>query len=216
MKKRFFSLIMAIIIMVGTVMPSYAAEKNNGLEIKFNEFKYTIYDYDINSVYVEYSKSGITEIAKIKSIKNDEVLEEITNTPFSMRSYNNDYTYAYIFNREAKYGKTKIQLSVIVELYSEGSFRQINSVKEYNLMISSQVAPTTIEDKIVNVWSKTSFPTVELLYGYSGVLLAKVESSISSGASAELLGSGFSASSQISGTTYYRLPFNRTGKISLY
>lgn len=217
MKKIVLTLMFTTLMIVGAFVPTYAAEKNDGLEIKFDEFKYTIYDYDIDSIYVEYSKLGITEIAKIKNKYNNEVLEVLTNSPFLLRTYSNDHVEPYIFIREAKYGRTKIRLSVIVELYSEGSFREINSIKGKNLVISSQIAPTVIEDKTIEVWSKNNkFPTIEILYGYSGTLLAKVNKNVSGEISAELLGSGFSASEEIGTTIYYRLPFERAGRISLY
>lgn|GEM_PF-1629258 len=218
MKQKFLSFILTTIMLLGIfVVPAYASEANKGLVIRFKEFKYTIDNYDASSVYVEYTNSEDNEIATIKRKDNNAILEQITNSPVSTCLYNNNNNSAYIFTRDASFGSTSIRLTVIVELYTNGSFRQINSIRGKHLGIVSSVAPTEIENSDLNVWGNGGkLPAVELLYGYSGTLVAKVDSSLSSEVSLELMGSGFALSKTVGSTTYYRLPFNGVGRISLY
>ncbi len=215
MYKKILSLVLAIVMMAGFAIPSYASENSNRLVIRFEEFRYVIDDYDLTTVYVEYSKVGLTEIATIKSKANDEVLEKITNRLDLSRSYRGNE--AYVFSREASFGKTRVRLNIIVEMYRKGFFRQINAIRGTHLGISNSVAPTEIEDEFSDAWSEgNKFPTSKIHYAYSGTLVAGVDSSVSADVSAELLGSGFTAGATVGSTTYYRRPFSKTGKISVY
>lgn len=60
------------------------------------------------------------------------------------------------------------------------------------------------------------YPTTSVKYAYNGTLTAVVESNASGQIKAELLGAGFSFGGSLGGKTYYRVPFNQNGTISLY
>lgn len=93
--------------------------------------------------------------------------------------------------------------------------------KGFTRYSDSSITDTAIEGSAVSVWSEDDvFPTVELMYAYSGTLCAKVttdtsvETSIELGE--ELVNAGFSFLGTSGSTKYYRLGFDVSGKISLY
>ena len=68
----------------------------------------------------------------------------------------------------------------------------------------------------VNVWSPNGYPTTSIKYAYNGTLTAAINSSGSAQVKAELLGAGFTFGGSMSGKSYYRVPFDQNGTISLY
>ncbi|MCI6139463.1 MAG: hypothetical protein SOX46_09210 [Clostridiaceae bacterium] len=214
--KKIVSLFLVLLTTLSMTIPSLASIPNtqNTLEVQFNDFKFTTNDYDPAKVTLEYSKKGTQEQVVIKDKAANETLEIMTvqSPAVATRS-----VVPYIFKRAKSYGATTVELSVHVELYKEGSFRQINALTGSYLGITTNVAPTEIEDKTISVWSQNNtFPTTELMFAYSGTLVASVSSSMSAEVSAELLGSGFSFNSEVDGTSYYRRSIDSTGTISLY
>lgn len=149
----------------------------------------------------------------MKDKETNEVLEIMeVQKPASARSVT-----PYIFKRTKDYGVVTVELSVHVELYNEGSFRQINALKGSYLGITNAVTSMEVEDKTISVWSQNdSFPTTTLLYAYSGTLVAEVGISSSSQVSAELLGAGFTYTSQTATKLLYRKAIDSSGTISLY
>ena len=191
---------------------SVNADTTNDLVIKFNELQFTVEDYNIPNPEVVYSKSGFNEVATVIDIDTGKVVETIELIPDLSRATVTSHT----LKRSATFARTTVQLSVNIELYNEGSFRQINSVQDYYLGITNSITNTSIEDKTVNVWSTNGYPTTKIKYAYNGTLTAVIETSGSAQVKAELLGAGFTFGGTIGGTSYYRVPFNQNGTISLY
>lgn len=189
------------------------ADAHERITINFSELNYTLDDYSELDTKVVYSVEGVTEVATIFDVNSGEVLETVEFIPDLFRSTIQSHT----LRRSTSYGRTTVRLSVNVELYTNGSFRQINSIQGHYLEITNAIATTYFEGQNVNVWSPSgSFPTTSIKYAYNGTLIATVDSSISSSAKAELAGSGFSFSYTSGFTTYYRRPFSQNGTISLY
>lgn len=159
-----------------------------------------------------YSKSGVTEVATVIDRDTGKVVETIELIPDLSRSTITSHTLI----RSATFARTTLQLSVNIELYNNGSFRQINSVKGHYLGITNSIANTYIEGKNVNVWSPNGYPTTSIKYAYNGTLTAVIDSNASGQIKAELLGAGFNFGGSFGGKTYYRVPFNQNGTISLY
>lgn len=111
---------------------------------------------------------------------------------------------------------TTIEFNMNVELYSSGSFRQINSYQGGYVGIGTSITNTRLEGSNHNAWSPKGFPTVELYYAFNGTVVAEVTSSTSASVSADLLGAGFSVGSTDGLTTYYRRSFNSNGIVKLY
>lgn len=174
--------------------------------------KVTVEDYGIKNPEVIYSKNGLTEVAIVVNPLTGETIETMELISDGSRATVTSHT----LRRTAVFAKTTVQLTVHIELYNSGSFRQVNSVKGSSLSVTNAISNTTIEDKSVNVWSPTGFPTVSLKYAYSGTLTAKINSSASAQVGTSLQGAGFSFSGTISGFTYYRYPFYQNGTINLY
>lgn len=216
LRKRFVLLFLALLTTISMTITSFASTSNaqNTLNVQFNDFKFTTNDYNPAKITLEYSKNGSQEQVTIKDKATNEILEIMTVQKAAATTRT---VTPYIFKRSRKYGITTVELSVHVELYSEGSFRQINSYIDSYLGITTAVAPTEIEDHTTSVWSPGNvFPTTELMYAYSGTLLATVDQSMSAEVSAELLGAGFNISSELNGTTYFRRGIDGTGTISVY
>ena len=191
---------------------SVNADTNNNLVIKFNELTFTVEDYNIPNPEVIYSKSGFKEVATVLDSDTGKVVETIELIPDLSRATVTSHT----LKRSATFARTTVQLSVNIELYNNGSFRQINSVQGYYLGITNSIANTFIEGKNVNVWSPKGYPTTSIKYAYNGTLTAVVDGNASGQIKAELLGAGFNFGGSIGGKTYYRVPFNQNGTISLY
>ena len=191
---------------------SVNADTNNNLVIKFNELTFTVEDYNIPNPEVIYSKSGFKEVATVLDSDTGKVVETIELIPDLSRATVTSHT----LKRSATFARTTVQLSVNIELYNEGSFRQINSVHGYYLGITNSITNTSIEDKTIDVWSTNGFPTTNIKYAYNGTLTAVIETSGSAQVKAELLGAGFTFGGSISGKSYYRVPFDQNGTISLY
>ena len=191
---------------------SVNADTTNDLVIKFNELQFTVEDYNIPNPEVVYSKSGFNEVATVIDSDTGKVVETIEFIPDLSRSTVTSHT----LKRSATFARTTVQLSVNIELYNEGSFRQINSVQGYYLGITNSITNTYIEGQNVDVWSPKGYPTTSIKYAYNGTLTAAINSSGSAQVKAELLGAGFTFGGSMSGKSYYRVPFNQNGTISLY
>ena len=149
------------------------------------------------------------------------VLETIElETPDSENNlslYSSGVTTAKNLSRIKSFGLVKLKLTISVEIYNSGSFRQINDIKGKSLVIYSTFAPMHFEDKSVSVWApNNTFPTTSVLYAYSGILIATVDRSRSKSLSLKLFDSGFEFERQIGYTLYYRRYFSSSGKIDLY
>lgn len=223
--KKLLSVLLLAVLLVGMAPVKSNASEKKGTEIAFDELSYCTHDYDGMNVKVDYDKVGDTEIATVRD-RNGNVLETATLKPLD--SYSSaggkkkllrrsaGTVSSHILTRNKKFGKTTLSLNVTVEMWSQGSFRQINDVKGYYLGISSKISAMTIENSQVNVWSSSGYPTTKLLYGYSGTLLATIGLSPSASVKKELESSGFSYSGTMNGNIYYRRPFNEAGQISIY
>ena len=121
---------------------SVNADTNNNLVIKFNELTFTVEDYNIPNPEVIYSKSGFKEVATVLDSDTGKVVETIELIPDLSRATVTSHT----LKRSVTFARTTVQLSVNIELYNEGSFRQINSIHGYYLGITNSITNTSIED----------------------------------------------------------------------
>lgn len=221
MKKQNFKKMFGILLCMCMLFSSFTVVSANDnmdtpLVIKFEKFKFETKAYNPKNVIVEYSKTDTKELAVVKDKVTEEILDEFVVERKAQTKGAND-TYPYILTRTTSYGKTKVKLSVNVEMWSSGPYAQINSIQGKYLGIESKVTSTKIEGSNVNVWSAgNKFPTTKLLYAYNGTLVATVTSSTSSSIKAELEGAGFSVSQTVGKTTYYRRSMDESGTISLY
>lgn len=206
-----FSFIIALLLLP---KPVYASESNRMLEVSFSEFRFSIDDYRPEDVYVTYRTDGATEISTIRDRSTNETLEIITVTPEAPLSR---ASVPYTLTRSTVHANATIRLSISVELYNNGSFREVTSIAGCNLTIQNGESYLSLENPAAFAWGKNNIlPTTEVFFSYNGTLLATVTSSMSGSVSATLLGLGFSASETIGTTTYYRYYFSQNGSISLY
>lgn len=106
-----------------------------------------------------------------------------------------------------------LEVNVHVDLYINGSFREILDVYGSGLRIINPISIMEIENKSVSTWKSNGYP---VSYAYSGTLLAKISKLESDSIGINLYMLGFSKSYTCGGTVYYRLPISDKGKFSLY
>ena len=76
----------------------------------------------------------------------------------------------YVFKTTSNIEGTDVMLQIHVELYCNGSFREIKRCLGGTINVVD-VNYAYIEDELVSVWSRNDdFPTTRLMYAYSGTL----------------------------------------------
>ena len=101
-----------------------SADINGELVVPFNEITFTVENYRVENPEIFYTKRGLTEVATVIDSNTGEVVETIELVPNLTRATVRSHT----LRRSSNFGGVTLQLSVNIELYSNGSFRQINSV----------------------------------------------------------------------------------------
>lgn len=216
---KILSVVMSMILMIVSPINVSAKAEEESVQVNFEDFYFETSDYSMDEVYIEKEIKNGVEYAFIKEKDTHNILETLSVE--KVQTYSNDDVIAYTFKRYNDFGKTRLVLQVQVELYYSGSFRAINRYLGSLLVIDSRVTETYIEDKLVNVWSIDDiYPTAELLYAYSGVLVAEVDRSTSAEIKGEitsdLFGGGFAFTESNGSTEYYRRTFDYSGEINLY
>ena len=168
-------------------------------------------NYRVENPEIFYTKRGLTEVATVIDSNTGEVVETIELVPNLTRATVSSHT----LRRSSNFGGVTLQLSVNIELYSNGSFRQINSVQGHYLGITSSFTSTYIEGQNVNVWSAQGYPTQSIKYAYNGTLATSINASLTAQYSAKFASGGFAFSGTVSGTSYYRRAFSENGTLSV-
>ena len=211
--KKVLCIFCSMIVMVSACLPAQA-QSNNQLNVYFDEFFFSTSDYGSRNVTVQYANEEDTEIATILDADTAEVLEVMMVVPQEATTRG---VYPYTYIRKSTVGDTELQLSINVELYNEGSFRQINSIEGYYLGINTTSCGSYLEGQNVNVWPKNHIlPSIQLFYAYNGTLAVEIDTTLESSLEVELPGFGYSFSHSIGLYNYYRQTFNRSGTINLY
>lgn len=216
MKIKMRRILELVLVCVFIMSNSISAMAYEPLKINFKEFSFTTNDYIDQNVHVVYTADDKQENALIYDALTGTLLEKI-----SVQKANTRAVGPYIFKRSKSYGATTLELSVNVSLYTEGSFRQINSVQGSYLGITTAVTSTSIEDSNVNVWSENNvFPTTQLSYAYNCTLIATVTSDTTgmfdARICAELVEAGFTGGTVTGTAKHYRRAADSTGTIRVY
>ncbi|MGL5381858.1 MAG: hypothetical protein ACRDD4_10120 [Culicoidibacterales bacterium] len=128
------------------------------------------------------------------------------------------YNYSQFFVLRDKYdGPVKTTVEVVLELWSSGSFRQINRVLSHKIFASGN-SSTTLEDKSTQVSSQTgAYPTSGVNISGSGVI-TQVTTTLTSGSFSlsALQSAGFTVSSSSGTTRYLRKYTAVTGSYRVY
>lgn len=214
--KKFSSVLLLTAITAVMAVPTCGANNPADLVVEFSNFSYTTSEYSPNQVLVEYENDENYEKAFIKDQTTDKILETIT-----VEKPVKNAEKLHTFTRSRSYGDTKVEMAISVEMYSEGSFRQINRIISKTLQIPASVTETIIEDGAACAAVSTTdcFPTDSLYFSYSGSLLATVDTKTDEDTETiekALLTSGFSIGGRTKDEVYYRRTFDNSGKISVY
>lgn len=113
-------------------------------------------------------------------------------------------------------GGVDLQLAIPVQLYQDGSFRQINTIQSWHLVVKEAPSEAWFESQTVSVWPVgDQLPTTRILYAVNGTLMTKVAQS-DAGLMTQVLEAGFKCSHESEGYAYYRIPISQNGSIHLY
>lgn len=157
-------------------------------------------------------KANVDEI-QILNAQNGEIMEEIY-----FYEDIQDRNYSQFFVLRHKYdGPVKTTIEVVLDLWSSGSFRQINGVLSHKIFASGN-GSTTLEDKSTQVSSQTGgYPTTGVNFSGSGVITQTTTILVSGSFSISALESaGFSVSSSSGITRYMRKYTSISGSYRVY
>lgn len=199
-----------------TLFSQSVSADTSATTITFSQLKLTVDDYADKDISVSYRLEGVNEIADIIDNQTGQLLESVIFKPDLTRSVYNSLN----LTRQLVVGRTIVQITIPVNVYQNGSFRQINGVGTASLNIISAITKTTIENGQASAWSTNyRYPTTSLQYSFSGTLLATLHTgtngSVNAGIKGELFNAGFSVGDSSGTTTYFRRYFEQSGTISL-
>lgn len=187
--------------------------ENNTTKVQIGDLFVTL-EYNEDDIIIERkaTKNNISEI-HIFDKDSNKLLESYTEEVVKI----NKNTSHHFINRHRYDGPIKTTLETVVDLYSSGSFRQINSIIGCKIFASSS-SSTTLEDTSARATSATGkFPTTKINMSGSGVITGRA--SITSGVdfSVEALKSaGFTISNKTAINWHYRKPVTMSSSYSLY
>ncbi|MGL6248070.1 MAG: hypothetical protein ACRC3A_03150 [Culicoidibacterales bacterium] len=157
-------------------------------------------------------KTNVDEI-QILDTQTGDVLEEIY-----FYEDIKDRNYSHFFVLRHKYdGPVQTTIEVVLDLWSSGSFRQINGVLSHKIFASGN-GSTTLEDKSTQVSSQTGgYPTTGVNFSGSCVITQTTTTLVSGSFSVSALQSaGFSVSSSNGITRYMRKYTAISGSYRVY
>lgn len=199
-----FTLLITPSITTNTV---HAQEKSKKLEVKLDNIA-VLTDYDVNNVIVETDNTNLTDgvskvIVKDKSTKK--ILEVFSEKPSNDGISTYATTYNTFVTRERYDGPVVTTLELQLNIWNEGSFRQINSVLSAKIFASSS-GQTTLEDGNATWYTpENQLPAIQVDFSGSGVITGTASKSQGTSFDFKVLESaGFSVSNQSSTTWYYR------------
>lgn len=219
--KKSFLLTMGIIIVF-----SYFYTKKDCFFYKTNKIEFDEFYYEDNllkendNVEIEYTNVDNKQIANIKSLDTGKNIETITlekaerifvdNVDYSSYS---SHIHPYVLTRDINHDGLKVRLSVNVDFYSYGSFREVINIYSYDLHILSPIPPYDYENKSLNVWSRKPLPSNEILFKYSTSIRVIDEKNFNNFDYNRLKKFGFSLSSSADGRDIYQRYIENAGKI---
>lgn len=158
-------------------------------------------NYSVDDVYVVYNDKEYESEAVVVDKYTNEVLETFSmekDLPKGIQTRGGSYSHKTFTNTKTISSGIKWTTEIILDVYTEGSFGQINGVAGKIIYISSTISNMSNQDDVVAVSSNTGkYPTNIVNVSSATTLTCKTNSQIG----AELIGLGFSYSQD----NYYRL-----------
>lgn len=201
-----------------SIIPQY----DGTTDIRLDMLKVTV-PYNASDIEVKFVKDStfVKAIILDKETKKEldtytEFIEPPKNAKFGFNmSTRNDGDIIYrTLTRKKDVTPASVEACARVEIYSSGSFRQINKVEEV-WQRPGNSGSYTLEDK--KTFCNTSLPSSRITVNVSGNVVVKSTTTIGGEFSFEFLEScGFSMSGSSSGDWYARKGYNMDILISLY
>lgn len=173
--------------------------------IKFNEM-YLEDDLlkEKDDVEIVYKNEKNKQIAEVRDSITGEIIEIISLEKLSEQGYSdelrstyNSNIHPYVLTRDVNHDGLMVRVSINVDFYSNGSFREVTDIKGYSMHILNPITSFEFENQKLNVWSTKPLPTIEVSYAYNTTVKAEISKSqsLSIGAKLEGWGFGYSGSS---------------------
>lgn len=226
MKKLLIGILMIVIssniLNIGaTIIKDISNDKitynsNNNIDIYLENIVIESKDYNKNDVRLEknYLNNDIVEV-KIFDKRSNELLECITENKKSSNLKSEEKSH-FIVSRERKDGPITTTLEVDIELYSSGSFRQINSINEVKIFSSSSNKTILENASAYATVPENKFPATQVDYSGSGVITGEISKPFHFDFSPNILKkAGFNVN-QTNKTLYYSKYVSLTGVYKLY
>ena len=222
--KKILATFLALVL---TVIPCFSVEAaelpdDNTTEIRLNQIVLRTSDYKPDEINVvrDVAPNGTTTVT-IKDKLTDEVREIITEKPLGQNTKGTygspDNTFLHSVVRNRIDGPVTTTIEIVLAMYSNGSFGQIDAVKSKKIFVSSS-GNTTLEDKsITYLVPNNKFPAIELEYYGSGVITGSA--TVSDGHQFDikfLESAGFSVNHSSQSEWYYRKYVSMGGTYSVY
>lgn len=222
MKKIIFSLVVLLSLCTFVFAESdlNIMDKKSNV-IKFNEM-YLEDDLlkEKDDVEIEYKNEKNKQIAEVRDSITGEIieiisLEKLPEQGYSdeLRSTYNSNIHPYVLTRDVNHGGLMVRVSINVDFYSNGSFREVTDIKGYSMHILNPITNFEFENQKLNVWSTKPLPTNEVSYAYNTTVKTEISKSESLSIGAKLKGWGFDYSGSVGWKNIYRKYIDAAGKI---
>ncbi len=190
-------------------------QSNGTTDIRLDMLKVTV-PYDSRDIEVEYVKDSAYVKAIILDKETKEELERYTEfiepAQMSIRSTKNTVWRTIMNKKSIK--PASVEACARVEIYSSGSFRQINEVKDV-WQRPGNSGSYTLEDK--RTFCETSLPSTKIRINASGNVVVKSSTSVGADFSFEFLKScNFSMSGSVSDDWHARKGYDTNITLDVY
>ncbi|MBP1905375.1 hypothetical protein J2Z32_002005 [Paenibacillus turicensis] len=220
--KKSFMLLLTFCLSIILVAPLASANNLDSSDSQNVKLKMT-YIKVPNSKNVDIKRTEDSNSTKVEIFDKEtgvlldtygETVEPVIQKGFNLQAGN----YRIVTTtKDTKIGPGTVRMTVKMNVYSSGSFRQINSVESKTMAAITSGAFTLEDDDVVAISTTGSFPTHEITANGSGVLTFKGTKSSSAGFSFEIFkGFGFDMSGSSSSDWYARKYFEMGLTYNLY
>lgn len=191
-----FMLLMCVFALPLDVSANEIKESEENIIINAIDLEITT-EYSKNDFNLVLSESDTDITATIKNKNNEEVERFVfEKVPAKARLISQKR-----FHNYKTFGSITLDCDVNVNLYTSGSFRQINSIASSTLRISTTASTAFLEGPQVDCYSKSgSYPTMSVGVNYATTIAANKQSAVNAGVSGVLINAGYTTTDNI----YYR------------
>lgn len=220
--RKLLSTVLAVVLAVTAgCFPAIANAKETNThpqtKIKLDDL-YVYTNYDPKDISIERQEKSNEVIATIKDKKTGKILEIFgeKSEPLRLEALHTDgYTFTHTLYKQVVKGPAKAGLYCVLEMYKDGSFGQINRIKNSYWKAESS-GPWHLEDTQIDANMPTTPSTSATVYGSANMVVTTTSSTTGSFSISALESVGFSVSQSTGSTWYARLGIEASMDYSIY